>query len=147
MTATTIAILVVPSATALFIGYLHRRQMRQNELFRLDPKVGVLPPPTPPVMFFKAHWLKLLYGLPVLSLVWLYLRHPQVSFLTVILIAFYFATATFMASTSIDRAVIDRVAALAHKTVDVCEIFDQRIKALENAPARPTLNDARTPPK
>jgi hypothetical protein len=43
--------------------------MRQVELFCLDPSVGVFPPPSPPVAFFKRYrGLIIGVGMPMLSL-------------------------------------------------------------------------------
>ena len=36
-------------------GYLQRKQMRQNELFRADPSVGLIPPPHPIKLFLWEH--------------------------------------------------------------------------------------------
>ena len=36
--------IVVGSTTAVLVGYLHRSQMRQIELFKQDPTVGLKPP-------------------------------------------------------------------------------------------------------
>ena len=50
-----VAAVVIPCVTALLVGYLHRKQMRQIELFRQDPSLGVRSPPSPPVAFVKRH--------------------------------------------------------------------------------------------
>jgi hypothetical protein len=47
-------------ASNLISGYLQRRQMRQNELFRLDASVGLIPPPHPLTLFLRKHRLVLL---------------------------------------------------------------------------------------
>lgn len=96
MTATHwIAILavIIPCVTAFLVGYWHRKQIRQVELFRLNPKVGILPPPSPPVAFFRRNW-PLLAGLVMpLSGLLLYLsRDPPVSNLSTILITFNVAS-------------------------------------------------------
>jgi hypothetical protein len=64
----TVAV-VIPCATAFLVGYWHRKQLRQIELARRDPSVSVLPPPSPPVAFFKRYrGLIVGVGMPVLSL-------------------------------------------------------------------------------
>jgi hypothetical protein len=45
------------TSTGLLIAYLHRRQMRQNEAYRLNPELGLIPPPTPVWLFLKRHAL------------------------------------------------------------------------------------------
>ena len=142
MNANTLAMLIVPSATALFIAYLHRKQMRHNELFRLDPKIGVVPPPSPPVAFIKQHWTKLLYCVPLLSLVWLYAVHPAMSFMIVLAIAFNVSSVAFMASTnmalSMDLRTLALIERLATATtvsdsaaMEILHSFNERVKALE----------------
>ncbi len=44
---TTLIVGVLAFAGNLLSGYLTRKQMRQNELFRQDPSVGLIPPPHP----------------------------------------------------------------------------------------------------
>src|ERR1017187_7244364 len=63
--------IVVPSCIAILIGYLHRKQMRQNEAFRQDHSVGLVPPPHPVVAFYKRHryWIVGI-GLPGSVLIW-----------------------------------------------------------------------------
>ena len=47
--------IVVGSLTAFSVAHLHRKQMRQNEAFRLDPSVGLIPPPGPVVAFYRKY--------------------------------------------------------------------------------------------
>ena len=50
MNTTALLPILVGSMTlagTLIAGYLQRKQMRQNELFRLDPSAGLTPPPHP----------------------------------------------------------------------------------------------------
>src|SRR5260370_38105760 len=50
-----VAAVVVPSGTALLIGYWHRKQMRQVEEFRLNATAGLHPPPHVAVAWIKCH--------------------------------------------------------------------------------------------
>jgi hypothetical protein len=53
----------------LFNGYLQRKQMRQNELFRKDPSTGLMPPPHPVLAHLKKHKIRYSnYGLSAFSL-------------------------------------------------------------------------------
>ena len=54
-----ILIFVGTAAVSLSIAYLHRKQMRQDELFRIDPTVGLTPPLNPISRFLKRHWWSL----------------------------------------------------------------------------------------
>jgi hypothetical protein len=58
----------IGAGTALLVAYWHRKQMRQNEIFRIDRSAGVLPPPNPLWKFIKKYWLLLLAGLQALVL-------------------------------------------------------------------------------
>ncbi len=59
VTTTNVVVIIgvaVSCATALLVGHLHRKQLRQIELFRKDPNVGIQPPPSVPVAFLGRHW-------------------------------------------------------------------------------------------
>lgn len=51
-----LAALVVSGAIALVVAYQQRKQMRQIELYKLDPSVGLLPPPSALSRFVKSKW-------------------------------------------------------------------------------------------
>jgi hypothetical protein len=61
---TFIAILgiVFSGAIALVVAYMHRRQIRQVEAHRLNPKVGLIPPPNKLVLFFRRNFYLLAFG-------------------------------------------------------------------------------------
>jgi hypothetical protein len=48
MTATQWLAIAVPCITALLVSYWHRKQVRQVELYKRDPSVGLEPPPSVP---------------------------------------------------------------------------------------------------
>ena len=59
MTASNIVAVLgiaVSAATALLIAYMHRRQMRQVELFKQDPSAGLVPPPSGLTRFIRSKW-------------------------------------------------------------------------------------------
>jgi len=70
MTSTILSCLatVLACATALLVGYLHRKQIRQVEAFRQDPRVGLRPPDSAVAVFIKGHWHFLFVAWPVFSL-------------------------------------------------------------------------------
>ena len=80
---------IVAAATVAFIvGYLQRKQMRQVELYRQDPTVGLVPPPSPLTKFVKSKWDSALgIGMPVLSLVIEFSGHAPITRLSVALIS------------------------------------------------------------
>ena len=60
------AAILLSSGTALCVAYLHRKQMRQIELHRVDPSVGLHPPSNYLWAFLKRHWSHILgIGAPV----------------------------------------------------------------------------------
>ncbi len=46
----------VAAAITLGVAYIQRKQMRQIELFRKDPKVALTPPPHRVTLFLKDYW-------------------------------------------------------------------------------------------
>jgi hypothetical protein len=46
----------VAAAITLGVAYMQRKQMRQIELFRKDPKVPLTPPPHRVTLFLKDYW-------------------------------------------------------------------------------------------
>ena len=57
--------IVVAAVVALSVGHLQRKQMRQIELYKRDPSVGLVPPPTFVTRFVKSKWDSILgYGGP-----------------------------------------------------------------------------------
>lgn len=43
-------------AVALIVAYLHRKQMRQIELYKADPNAGLVPPPSRLTKFVASQW-------------------------------------------------------------------------------------------
>jgi hypothetical protein len=58
---------VLSCVTALVVGHLHRKQLRQLEAFRADPNSGLMPSDSALLRFFKDHWYYL-FWLPPLYL-------------------------------------------------------------------------------
>jgi len=149
MTATIIIVLLpsaIASAIALLIGYLHRKQMRQIELFRIDPKAGLLPRPSPPVAFIKRNWFHILYGGPVLSLVWLYSWHAPASFSTTIYIALNFATMTLIAAINFAAKFDERIFDLIMMDVKTSQTINLEIaNALKALSERIKILELRLP--
>jgi hypothetical protein len=84
VTAVSVA---VTCTTAFLVGYWHRKQLRQLELYRKDPSVGMVPPPSFLTVFFKKNF-DLLCGilLPTLS-AWLLVSGGKGTALTSLLIS------------------------------------------------------------
>jgi hypothetical protein len=70
--------------------------MRQVELFRRDPSVGVLPPPSPPVAFFKQYWdLILGVGVPILGMAFVMAKNEPATTLSAGLISYNIASIVY----------------------------------------------------
>jgi hypothetical protein len=66
----TVLAIVVSAVTALTIAHLHRKQMRQIELYKKDSSVGLIPPPSKLTYFVKSKADTILgIGLPAISLI------------------------------------------------------------------------------
>lgn len=48
--------IVVSAMVAIVVAYLHRRQMRQIELYKADPSVGLVPPSSRLTKFVASRW-------------------------------------------------------------------------------------------
>ncbi len=57
--------IILGAIVTLSVAYMHRKQMRQIELHRIDPSVPVAPPPHAVTLFLKQRWYlwySLLFG-------------------------------------------------------------------------------------
>jgi hypothetical protein len=61
--------IVVAAVVALIVGHLQRKQMRQIELYKQDPSVGLVPPPSALRRFVQSKWDTVLgFGAPLIGL-------------------------------------------------------------------------------
>lgn len=66
----SVAGIVVGAVVAFAVAYLHRKQLRQIEIYRQNPVAGLIPPPHPLTAFLKSYWSTLaVVGGPLVSLV------------------------------------------------------------------------------
>ena len=97
-----IAAIVVSSVTAIIVAYYHRRQMRQIEAFRVDPTVGLKPPPTPLRSFLSRNLTLIVgVGLPGIPLALLLTEQGQITHWTIFSIsvavgAIFFALSAYL---------------------------------------------------
>jgi len=62
--------ILASSSVALLVSYLHRKQMRQVELFKVDPSVGLIPPPSALTILLKEKLPDaIIVGLPLILIV------------------------------------------------------------------------------
>jgi hypothetical protein len=64
----TAAGICVAAVTALSIAHLQRKQMRQIEAYKINPTVGLVPPPNPVWAFIKRHYITMIMAWTVVSL-------------------------------------------------------------------------------
>ena len=128
----TASVIVIAVAILSFLGahtvaYMHRKQMRQNELFRIDPKVGLKPPPSPPTKFFRRHFFIILDIVQLGCLSYgLWLSAQRLEGLIVLVIA---ALVVFSVETI--RGFIRRIRRIRRRTSDH---DDERFALMENLP-------------
>src|SRR5437867_11336953 len=97
-----IAAIVVPSVTAIIVAYYHRRQMRQNEAFRVDPTIGLKPPPTPLRAFLSRNLILIVgVGLPGIPLALLLTVQGQITHWTIFSISVSVGAIFFALSASL----------------------------------------------
>lgn len=61
--------LLVSATVAIAVAYQQRKQMRQIELYKTDPSVGLIPPPSAITRFIKSHWDTVLgIGFPIVAI-------------------------------------------------------------------------------
>jgi hypothetical protein len=58
----TVGGILVAAIIALIVADQNRKQMRQLEAHRIDPSVGLTPPPHPVFVFLRKHWTALCAG-------------------------------------------------------------------------------------
>src|SRR5665213_1200882 len=79
---------LVAAMIALIVAYMQRKQMRQIEAYRLDPKVGLIPPQHPFTKFVKRHDRYIIMSvIPVYQLVQQFFIHSPVTHVDVLMVA------------------------------------------------------------
>ncbi|HLI17410.1 MAG TPA: hypothetical protein VKV22_03960 [Rhodanobacteraceae bacterium] len=109
--AITVFGILVAAAVGLSVGYLQRKQARQIELYRKDPSVGLIPPPTATTRFLKKWWFTLLVGviLPVVALADSVTTREPVTQVSVVVISANIAVIVFNIMVLINYHSQDRV--------------------------------------
>jgi hypothetical protein len=91
--ALAVATIIVPASTAFLVAYWHRKQLRQIEAYRLDPSVGLTPPPSALWKFVTSRRrLLALAGIPVVIIALAFYFRMPVTLTTVLLVAFNVAS-------------------------------------------------------
>ena len=84
----TVIAMLLSAVVALIVAYLHRKQMRQIELYKLDPSAGLIPPPSSLTKFVKSKW-DTIFGLggPILMLASEFAKTTPVTRFTILIIS------------------------------------------------------------
>jgi hypothetical protein len=144
MTPTNIVTLVAVAAscaTALLVGYWHRKQLRQLELYRKDPSVGLKPPPAAAVAFIKHHY-DIIFGVlpPIGSLILLFISGPLTRTAAVLIVlnsAGIFVNLLFRTERrSLER--FSKVMTILERHTHSVEALAARIHALESSNTKPS---------
>lgn len=127
----TISGMIISGSIALVIAHLHRRQMRQVELFRQNPEVGLLPPPGPLKRFVKSHWDAVFgVGGPVLWLVWTLFSSAPMTRAQVYLIALFISLLATNLLGQVIMRVSNRLVGLIEKERELRAASDAQISTL-----------------
>src|SRR2546425_6073851 len=133
--------IVIPVAGAFIIAYLHRKQMRQVEAYRQDPKVGLIPPPHLLTLFYRKHSALLTIGpLSILWIVLQFFREGPVTRYSVLAIAVSVGAivfAVFIDLLNRGMTILGRLIDMTAQTVDVLKVgveeFGKRLKRSEDS--------------
>lgn len=85
----SVAGIVVATVVALAVAYMHRKQMRQLEVYRQNPEAGLKPPLHPVTAFIKRRGIDVMFliGFPLYTLVRELASHEPMSRFDVFIIA------------------------------------------------------------
>lgn len=128
MTVTHIIMLVgiaISAAVALIVASLQRKQMRQIELYKQDPSVGLIPPSSALTRFVKSKWESVFaFGGPIVGLVLEFTSNTPITRMSVLLISLNIAALL----TNIVLAFLFRVVDRVFSTIDrLTDILDMHI--------------------
>lgn len=100
--------------------------MRQLELFRKDSSVSVLPPPSPPLAFFKRYYDVLLgIGMPMLWMAYLMTNNGPATVRLAVLISFNFVCIVYNLQQRSERRLLRLVDKLVEMHQSTIHILDQ----------------------
>jgi hypothetical protein len=120
--------ILVSAGVALAVAYLHRKQMRQIELYKVDPTVGLVPPSSRLTRFVSSRWDTVLgFAGPAFVLIIEFMSRAPVTRLTV----FSISAALAMMFTNFVMILVFRMQ--QRNTERVREILELHESQLENS--------------
>ena len=125
MTTTHIIMLVgiaVSAVVALIVASQQRRQMRQIELYKQDPSVGLVPPISALTRFVKSKWDTVLgFGIPIVSLALEFMSDAPLTRLSVLIISLNIAVLLTNVVMAVVFRSVDRIFSLIIRITDILE--------------------------
>lgn len=105
--------IAVSASIALIVASQQRKQMRQIELYKSDPTVGLVPPPSAFSRFIKSKWDILLgFGIPLVNLVIQLMSREPISKTSVLIISLSIAFLLVNIVATVIFRVVDRISKL-----------------------------------
>ena len=135
----TLFSVIIASATAFSVAYMHRKQMRQNELFKVNQAVGLAPSASPPTAFVRRHGF-ILVGtiLPVLNLALEVIANRQPTTRSVVLIGINLMLLLGTVLLWLIRRLIDGINGQFQMIVGITNILNELLNALRTPSPRST---------
>ena len=108
---------------ALLVSHLQRKQMRQIELYKNDPSVGLTPPESTLTKFIKSKWDSIFaYGGPIYILASQMLKDEPISRFDIFIISF----SMMMLSINVSLALVLRVQSRLLERIEQLQEFNDK---------------------
>ena len=121
----TIIGFTLSALVALSVAYLHRRQMRQIELFKQDPSVGLVPVQTGLTRFVKGKWdIIFAYGGPLYILASELLKSAPVTRMTIALVSM---SLVLLALNVILSLMLRLNSKINERTAEILKLMDRQV--------------------
>jgi hypothetical protein len=125
--------IIVGAVVTLSVASLHRKQIRQIELHRIDPTIPLVPPPHRYTQFLKTYGYFLGFGtLDIVILIRDMYQATPVTRGVVFDIVLDVLGVASMFGTAFVIAIFQRAARTAEKTIEIMEMMTAKIKQLES---------------
>lgn len=139
----TLFSVVITSGTALLVAYLHRKQIRQIEMFRLDPRnTSLLPPPHPIRLFLSRNFAFFMTVPYVVFLVLHLIDQKPLTRHEVFLIALDVASIVALVILQLLQTIVGRIIDIQSKQLDLIRGINEDLANVRIA----ATTDPNTPP-
>lgn len=125
----SIGAIVVGSGTAFSVAHLHRKQLRQNEAFRQDPSIGLIPPPGPVLAFYRKYQSLILgIALPTGALVLNLFDPSPITRTTIVLMAATVSVSLMNGLVWYQKLSVDNTLRMFHVQLELLKAQSEAIK-------------------